>query len=179
MKDLLAENLIATFEREFKFYTISVQKVDVGNSKLHSVFIRNLNLEELRNDWIRITNLIAIEYQNNLESDYERWNLYLFFLLTDAKTVSDDLKYTIENNTFSSRKIIEDASLSDEVLIKKHVINELTIKKDKKRSIDTDFTYDTLIYTVLKDKKLKNKKILARPLEEAYNQLITKIKGNS
>lgn len=179
MKDLLVEKFEAAFMQEFTSASILVKKVDTGVSQIHSVFVGNLDAEELKNEWIRITNFIAIQYQSNLNSDFERWNLYLFFLVTDELTVSDDLKYAVENNTFSSRKIIEDGTLSAEVLIKKHVNNELTIKKDKKRSIDIDFTYDPLIYSVLKDKKLKNKKILARPLEEAYNQLITKIKGNS
>ena len=90
-----------------------------------------------------------------------------------------NLKYSIENNTFSSRKIIEDAALSAEVLIKKHVNNELTIKEDAKRTEYAAFTYDPLIYGVLKDKKLKNKKILSRSLDEAYAELIIKVKGNS
>lgn len=179
MKDLLVDKFVAAFKQEFISATVLVKKVDTGDSQIHSVFVGNLDAKVLKNEWVRITNFIAIQYQSNLNSDFERWNLYLFFLITDEKSVSDDLKYTIENNTFSSRKIIEDASLSAELLIKKHVNNELTINEDVKRTEYTDFTYDPLIYNVLKEKKLKNKKILSKSLEDAYAELIIKIKGNS
>lgn len=178
MKNLLVEKFVSAFKEEFISATVIVEQVNVGGSQIHSVLVSNLNAEELKNDWVRITNLIAIHYQSNLNSDFERWNLYLFFILPKDVNIPDDLKYTIENNTFSSRKIVEDASLSTEALIKKHVNNKLNLEEVSPRTESIDFKYDPLIYDVLKDKKLKNKKILPKSLEEAYSELITKIRGN-
>lgn len=174
MKDLLVEKFVAVFKQEFTSATVLVEKVDIGDSQIHSVFVGNLAADELKNEWIRITNFIAMQYQSSLNSDFERWNLYLFFILTDAKTVSDDLKYTIENNTFSSRKIIEDASLSVDVLIKKHVANELYLDSDENRTTSYEFSYNSIIYDVLKDKTIKKKNILTEQLNLAYTELINK-----
>ena len=176
MKDLLVEKFVATFKKEFPSATVVVQKLNVGGSQIHSVFVGNLDVEELKNDWVRITNFIAIQYQSNLNTDYERWNLYLFFLLPNGINIPDDLKYTIENNTFFSRKIIEDASLSVEALINKHVNNELALEDKKHRTKSFVFSYDPTIYDVLKDKTIKKKNILPEQLNLAYDELTTKFK---
>ena len=174
MKDLLVDKFLAAFKQEFTSATVLVQKVDTGDSQIHSVFVGNLDEEELKNQWMRITNFIAIQYQSNLNSDFERWNLYLFFLLPDEIPVSDNLKYTIENNTFSSRKIIEDASMSAEVLIKKHIANELSLDFDVHRTTSYEFSHNSIIYDVLKDKTIKKKNILTEQLNLAYTELINK-----
>lgn len=174
MKNLLVEKFVAAFKQEFPTATVLVKKVDTGDSQIHSVFVGNLDAEELKNEWIRITNFIAMQYQSSFNSDFERWNLYLFFLLPNEISVSDDLKYTIENNTFSSRKIIEDASLSAEVLIKKHVANELSLDSDEHRTTSYEFPYNSIIYDVLKDKTIKKKNILTEQLNLAYTELINK-----
>ncbi|MEQ8475373.1 ABC-three component system middle component 1 [Fulvivirga sp.] len=177
MKDSY-HNIGEIFKNDFPETTIENSIVELEKGRAHCLFLKIPDEKFLHENWKGITNSIALNYQTHLETSFEKWNIYLFFLM--SKELEElNLKYTIENNTFSSRKILEDASLSAEVLIKKHVNNELTIKEDTNRSGDTEFSHDPLIYSVLKDKKLKNKKILAKPLEEAYDQLITKIKGNS
>jgi len=178
MKDLLIKKFVTEFRQEFTSATVLVEKVYSGQSIIHSVFVEILDEEKLNNDWIRITNFIAIHYQSSLVSDFERWNLYLFFLLPDEIVVSDDLKYAIENNTFSSRKIIEVASLTAKSLIEKHINNFLTIEGDAENAEKTDFEHNPIIYSVLKNKKLKNKRILPKALEAAYDQLTTKLKRN-
>ena len=177
MKDSY-RNIEEIFKIDYSHTAIETSTVEMEKGRVHCIFIKIPEERFLIENWKSITNSIALNYQNYLETSFEKWNIYLFFLLQE-KLADLNLKYTIENNTFSSCKIIEDAALSPEALIKKHINNELTFKEDKKRSIDSDFTYDPFIYSVLKDKKLKNKKILTKPLEEAYDQLITKIKGNS
>ena len=177
MKDSY-HNIGEIFENDFPETTIENSIVELEKGRAHCIFIKIPNEKFLFENWKRITNSIALSYQNHLETSFEKWNINLFFLM--SKELEElNLKYSIENNTFSSRKIIEDAALSAEVLIKKHVNNELTIKEDAKRTEYAAFTYDPLIYGVLKDKKLKNKKILSRSLDEAYAELIIKVKGNS
>tara|TARA_R110002012_G_scaffold172983_1_gene337797 strand:- start:2866 stop:3396 length:531 start_codon:yes stop_codon:yes gene_type:complete len=165
------------FRNDFSETTIESIIVEMEKGKAHCIFLKMPNEKYLAENWKSVTNSVALNYQNYLQTSFEKWNIYLFFLM--SQTLEDmNLKYTIENNTFSSRKIVEDASLSIEALIKKHVNNKLTLQTHALRTESIDFSYDPLIYDVLKDKKLKNKKILPKSLEEAYGELIIKIKGN-
>ena len=47
-----------------------------------------------------------MKYQPKLESVYEKWNLYIIYVTNDK--TSKELKNKIENDKFSSRKIVED-----------------------------------------------------------------------
>lgn len=177
MKDSY-HNIKEIFKEDYSRVTIEFSIVEMEKGRAHCLFLKIPDEKFLLENWKGITNSIALNYQTHLETRFEKWNIYLFFLISkDLENLN--LKYTIENNTFSSRKIIEDTSLSAEVLIKKHVVNELTITEDSKRSENTVFEYNPLIYSILKDKKLKNRKILAKPLEEAYDELIRKIRKTS
>lgn len=73
-----------------------------------SVFfvLSNSTILEKNNLWQKISEEIALKFQPKLESVYEKWNLYIIYV-TDDK-VSKELKNKIENDKFSSRKIVED-----------------------------------------------------------------------
>jgi hypothetical protein len=92
-------------------------------------------LEE-NNLWQKISEEVALKYQPKLESVYEKWNLYIIYV-TNNKT-SKELKNKIENDKFSSRKIVEDNFSQkfneDEAskLIIKHITNS-----DLKEIVDT------------------------------------------
>ncbi|MAB49465.1 MAG: hypothetical protein CMC05_12630 [Flavobacteriaceae bacterium] len=162
------------FKNDFLETAVEITSVELEKGITHCIFLKIPNEKFLLENWKSITNSIALNYQNHLETSFEKWNIYLFFLT--SRTIEDiDLKYTIENNTFSSRKIVEDASVSQEALIKKHVNNELTLEADI-RSESNDFLYDPVIYDVLKDKKIKKKNILPEQLNLAYDELITKFR---
>lgn len=163
------------FKNDFSETTVEITTVELERGVTHCIFLQIPNEKFLLENWKAITNSIALNYQKHLETSFEKWNIYLFFLTSQA-IVDIDLKYTIENNTFSSRKIIEDASLSKETLIKKHVNNELTLEADVIRSETVDFSYDPIIYDVLKDKRIKKKNILPEQLNLAYDELITKFR---
>jgi type III secretory pathway component EscU len=71
---------------------------------------------------------ITAEYLMNLTDDFSRWNSYIFFLA--AGQLDRPLKYAIENNKFSTRKIVIenaknpiDATLINQVL-SEHIIND-------------------------------------------------------
>ncbi|HEX8377673.1 MAG TPA: ABC-three component system middle component 1 [Pedobacter sp.] len=88
------------------------------------------------NLWGNISKEIALKYQSKLESVYEKWNLYIIYITTDI--ASKELKNRIENDKFSSRKIVED-SYSGE--FNDNEANRLTIKhitnSDLKEIVDT------------------------------------------
>jgi hypothetical protein len=94
-----------------------------------SVFFILANSSVLaKNDiWNKISNEIALKYQSKLETVYEKWNLYLIFITNDV--TSKELKNKIENDKFSSRKIVEDCYdkefnvVEANGLIVKHITN--------------------------------------------------------
>lgn len=56
--------------------------------------------------WEKISKDIALRYQSRLETVFEKWNLYIIYITSDK--TSKELKNKIENDKFSSRKIVED-----------------------------------------------------------------------
>ncbi len=79
------------------------------------------------NLWENVSKEIALKYQSKLETVYEKWNLYIIYITSDI--ILKELKNRIENNKFSSRKIVEDAydkefnNEESNRLIVKHITN--------------------------------------------------------
>lgn len=77
--------------------------------------------------WEDISKEIALKYQSKLETVYEKWNLYIIYITSDV--TPKQLKNKIENDKFSSRKIVEDSydrEFNDDEanrLIVKHITN--------------------------------------------------------
>lgn len=89
-----------------------VRKVDVfGVGASISIGITPcLTENELRDSWRKYRNELAISYQVEFISDFERWNFYLFYVVENKNRLDRSLKYEIEHDTVSSRKIIVDSS---------------------------------------------------------------------
>ena len=64
-----------------------------------------LTEDELREKWICYRDLLMEEQVNEI-SDFTRWNFYLFYVVEDKTRINRSLKYEVEHNTISSRKII-------------------------------------------------------------------------
>ena len=60
----------------------------------------------LAEKWEKIRNVVAAGYQGNLKRDqlFEKWNVYIFYICGDE--VPWQLRGIIENDKFSSRKIV-------------------------------------------------------------------------
>lgn len=70
------------------------------------VFItKPLNHEQLMHEWESIRNSIAC-LQSGIDDEFERWNLYLFYLVEQDAMEDINLKYKIEHDTLSARKIL-------------------------------------------------------------------------
>jgi hypothetical protein len=150
---------------------------------------------ELNDNWEIITSSIAANYQSEFEeeeTEFERWNIYILFLVKGC--VSNQLKYKIENDKFSSRKIIQDGineelnsnSVSD--LILKHIINsDLDISiidnKDTTGKIST-YSNDSKIYQLIEASsesetfmKKADKKAEKNKFEILYQKIIKEVKN--
>ena len=77
---------------------------DKGNILI--CFTECLTEDELRNDWRTYRNYFASEYQTDDIDEFERWNFYLFYVVDNKNTIERNLKYEIEHDTISSRKIV-------------------------------------------------------------------------
>lgn len=96
------------------------------NISVFFVLANSSTLSE-ENLWEKISKEVALKYQSKLETVYEKWNLYIIYITKDI--TPKDLKNKIENDKFSSRKIVED-SYGEEFndneanrLIIKHITN--------------------------------------------------------
>jgi len=122
------------------------------------------NEQDLLANWEELNNTIAIDFQSTLEDEVAIWNLYLIFLVKEK--VAIDHKYKIEQDKYSTRKIVEDMCLPNltdqdiEQLINKYIL--FTDLKIQDRELNNKkYTSDSQIYTTLKDiEKLDDEKIL-------------------
>jgi len=154
-----------------------------------SVFSFLFETEDYLNDnWGKITSSIASYYQSafeNEENEFERWNIYILFLVKNS--VGIQLKYKIENDKFSSRKIVVDninANLDVDFvtsLIAKHIINsDLDMTdfgniNDYKR--DVIYSNDSKIYQLIGNSNLKisGRGANKEELDDLYQQIIKQI----
>lgn len=88
-----------------EFYEMFDQDVFDIQSKVDVFITKPLNHDDLRDKWQDIRNEIA-ERQRMIEDEFERWNHYLFYLAEEDAANDISLKYKIEHDTVSSRKIV-------------------------------------------------------------------------
>jgi hypothetical protein len=71
----------------------------------YNILIYNSDLTELEIKWNNIVSAISMIYQANIDVEFEKWNLYIIFICSNI--VPKELKAKIENDKYSSRKIVE------------------------------------------------------------------------
>ena len=75
-------------------------------SKILVCVTKCLTEDELRENWRNYRNDFAVEYQTDDIDEFERWNFYLFYIVDNKNAIDRNLKYEIEHDTISSRKIV-------------------------------------------------------------------------
>lgn len=95
-----------------------------------NIFIFEANKNTINDNWKRFSSMVAANYQNSnymSDKEFDRWNFYIIYLSKDE--ISKELKNQIENDKFSSRKIVEDSydkkfnDAEANSLIVKHITN--------------------------------------------------------
>ena len=137
------------------------------------VIIIKINSEYLNDSWKKLNSLLSEYAEDFIDNSFERWNIYILYTVTN--TVSKELNYKIENNTFFARKIIEDnysQELNDENiknLISKH-ITLTDIKQIPNPKSSEEYSSDSKIYSELIEltslTDIKRDKILSLLAEE-------------
>jgi hypothetical protein len=149
---------------------------------IHAFFIKFPSSENLDNNWEPLSNAIAVYYQTQLNTEFEIWNLYLF-CITDVD-VDKSIKYKIENDTVSSRKILitNGGDIHDDFIdqiIIEHITNEnLKLIPDEKlaenvgKGLEKDpLIWQAIVSTGMVSGKKINEDKSAALLEELEKQI--------
>lgn len=112
--------------------SFNIKNVSIGNlifgDNVPIVFIQFNDLNDLEKYWKEFNSFITAEYLIKLKNDFSKWNSYVFYIT--ESTVEKPLKYEIENNKFSTRKIVIESikHAIDNNMIKnilsEHIIND-------------------------------------------------------
>jgi hypothetical protein len=125
----------------------------------------------LKKYWKELNSYLTAKFIPTVEDDYSKWNFYIFYF---SKTkVDKPLKYEIENNKFSSRKIvIEDyKSITTEVIesvISEHIVNDNIQLNLESKKVPT-FKKNASLEKILD--KLKSNKKSDDDLQKVLDQL--------
>ncbi|GAB4038623.1 ABC-three component system middle component 1 [Spirosoma gilvum] len=168
------------FKRLFPDNEIILEKVNYGG--IVSVFIVSVpNVEKLEKVWREISSTIASYYQAHLKSDFEKWNIYIIYKCYEKVTIS--LMYKIENDKFSSRKIVhvvqkeEKNELLNNILIANYITNkdlELSIIKNNKTF--KDYQSNSEIWEYVSKGRIKLSRNSTKEVEAVLEEIETKLK---
>jgi len=181
MNNLLTEaEFKADFAKEFPDRKIEFQEVVFSNSeaKAYAFFIHFETENTLSEEWSEIRNFIAYKFQANVDDEFCKWNIYLFFILPIP--ISLDIKYKIENDTFSSRKVVIENNAAYDTIIADHLLNKIPISLRGETLLE-DETYkpDELLYLLLKDIKITGKNKVNNVSKEALETIIETVRKQS
>lgn len=121
----MSKNIIEILKENFSQQEFELFQGEYGGS-ITAFFIKSDNEQILIETWENIRNMIGVYFQSKLESEFDVWNIYLFYITSE---VSKELKHRIEHDTISSRKIVvnhqKEMSDSDfkEYLFSEHITN--------------------------------------------------------
>ncbi len=113
-----------------------------------NVLIFQSNYETLTLKWNKVSSAVSMCYQADVndENEFEKWNLYIIYICTE--TVDKELKAKIENDKFSSRKIVvanQTEKLTTELannLIIQHITNTDLINTVNKTNESVEKKYE-------------------------------------
>lgn len=150
----LAEELKSSFELNH----FSIGTIHFGG-EIIACFINFKDDAGLKNQWKELNSYLTAKFIPKVKDDYSKWNFYIFYL--SKGTIEKQLKYEIENNKFSSRKIvIENVNTVTEkeinIYISEHITNDnIQIGVENKQLLK--FKKNTSLSKIL-DKLSLNKK---------------------
>ncbi|MEZ8804652.1 ABC-three component system middle component 1 [Vibrio atlanticus] len=151
-------------------------------SDFYVVFCRFSKEGELKSLWDKLNSVISAELSCDFKNDFERWNLYFFYLC--ERKVKDSVKYQIENDKYFSRKIlIDDSKLkltseSIEYLISKNIINDDLILRSSKKDDKTSYTSSSIVYNLIDLEKIIDKKDSEKLFDEVSESLRKSLADN-
>jgi hypothetical protein len=157
---------------------MEIRKQDIGDLKFNDEILRELKLsyyeavslitfhvfiieindeKTLKKTWSKVYNSIAFYIHDKFENTFEKWNLYLFYVINSDCSIP--LKYEIENNPFSSRKIVIEnnrASKKCHEQIIGNYIFDLDIELNNKEKLQLqEFKQDGRIFKLIESPQIE------------------------
>lgn len=135
---------VTCWKKEENDYNIYIFQVEIDSN------------EDLEACWDTIAAAIGTYFQSNLEKAIERWNIYLAFM--SEKEIDLTLKKKIEQDKYSTRKVVWDKLKKEEINNVEYIQNQLfsfTLKEETKEQPDDKSLMDKVreidqkLYTVL------------------------------
>lgn len=168
--------LMSEFEEklktEFPEINISYHKVDIAKATAHAFNIPIIRPKDLQKFWREISNFIALHFQRYIDQKFEQYNLYLFFEIQG--NVEKELRYKIENDKFSSRKIIVSKHQNFDNIAAYHILNTLSIE-EKSTNEAIEIENHSIVRVALEGKILRKRKITSEA-NEVYDAIVKLIK---
>lgn len=169
---------MSEFKEKLKdqFPTINVRyrEVPIGKGLAHAFHIPISSSEELQERWRELSNFIALHFQREIEINFEQYNLYLFFEVPEE--IEKDLKYKIENDIFSSRKIIILKGQKFKSITSYHILNTLHEVDTDSQKASTPYERNPTLTEIMDGKILKKRKITPEAFE-VYDQYVKRLKN--
>lgn len=160
------ETCLKDFREKYNSALFDFKNLNLFNSSVPVFLIKFDNEVDLTKNWEDIYKTIALDVQTTLTDEFSIWNIYLIF--QSNKPINKQLKYSIENNTFSSRKIVIENDMDfDKILTEKLPNSHLIIEKLDRDTVE--FIPNNLFWDELKNKNPKTK--LTEDLKSAYSKI--------
>lgn len=139
---------------------------DQGSFQLYVFSALFQTADILRELWEPLNDDIALEFQSKLTIDVESWNIYIIFLVKEQ--ISRELKYKIEQDKFSCRKLV-----FDNFNEKKW---QLFVKNEK---LIAEFITDRLFHINIEKQTPSDEENLDSILRKEHEMLLEVINSNS
>ena len=150
--------------------------MESGKGQIHCFFVKISNETLLSKKWREISNFIAIYFQNELESEFERWNLYIFYIITTE--ISNELKYNIENDKFSCRKIVIENEDNLNKIISEHILNDdLRINESLQVGDKDTIEKNQLLWTILRNQDATQK--VGNDSKNSFAEIVKNLKNQN
>lgn len=169
------EGFLQTTKEKYVNFEITLKTVELGGNSIYVFFVKSSE-NELKSFWAKINSWIGANFQPLLVSEFQRWNLYIFFMVSEK--VENALKHQIENNTLACRKLVIEGENSFEDIVEDHITNaslKIALSAGNKMSLELnkDPDLDTLLSNTSIRRK-KNKQNAKAVFDSLYQSLKSK-----
>lgn len=170
-----SNELIKYIQEEFPNLKVDYRERKLGKGTTHQFFSHFTSEDQLSSTWIKLSNAIAIKFQNKLDCDFGKWNVYLVFLVNFK--INKTIKYEIENNIFSSRKLVIEGDQSVDDInanfeLSNHFISEIHSKNEQ-----LEFKRNPQIMKAIDGKVVRAKATKTIVAENVLTDLYNSFKG--
>lgn len=176
------KKVIDSLNTEYKDILFLIKEVNlIGKISVIAGLFESEQL--LKENWEDLSSSICSHYQMNLDNDFTKWNTYLIYVCREP--IRKELKYQIENDKFSNRKIVIercsddfDESFINKLISNKIILDTLELDTNSLQKDKLIFKTQTLIgKTLLSEKKNSNGELIS--FDETLLKIETLLKNEN